>query len=467
MTLGCLLLVFVVLLLALWLNQEKKWKLVKAEVEASGYSLDWKDYEQPYLPDGENLLELPAMQKAAFPHDLTKVSDVMGHFKLLDYVTGMDGDNGVFIKRLARLKKVSAKELKEEPLTYLNELLKPYLSYAEAIIEATEERSEGRPVGIYHDPISVPTADLRLLRSWIKLLYTYAIVNLENDNTAAAFRGLKAMLTITHIDAYIPNRLDFTYDQGTLVNYCLPVYIDGLINGLWTDEQLLWFEKAFAQFDVVEMLKTSLVAERACFISAHLSDQGYAIDNPLDRLFLKKGLTIYLVSMTDIIDAYFVGELIEPAGYMDHQRIHNELADKTSGWRQLVSGANVADIGVPSIYAQVELAAMLQAYFDMAVISSALIRYQKTTGTYPDKLGELVPGFLSALPKERIGGADYHYQQLSDGKSFKLWSVGWNEVDDGGRVAIKTRKNRQPLHSTKKGDWVWPYPQAPELMEVK
>jgi hypothetical protein len=40
----------------------------------------------------------------------------------------------------------------------------------------------------------------------------------------------------------------------------------------------------------------------------------------------------------------------------------------------------------------------------------------------------------------------------TDNGSFVLWSVGWNEKDDGG-VPGKT------LFDEKQGDWVWTYPQ--------
>jgi hypothetical protein len=39
---------------------------------------------------------------------------------------------------------------------------------------------------------------------------------------------------------------------------------------------------------------------------------------------------------------------------------------------------------------------------------------------------------------------------------FILYSVGWNETDDGGVVVLK--KGRTPSIDRKEGDWVWQYP---------
>jgi hypothetical protein len=38
-----------------------------------------------------------------------------------------------------------------------------------------------------------------------------------------------------------------------------------------------------------------------------------------------------------------------------------------------------------------------------------------------------------------------------------LYSVGWNETDDGGVVALT--KGKPPAPDISQGDWVWRYPQ--------
>ena len=45
--------------------------------------------------------------------------------------------------------------------------------------------------------------------------------------------------------------------------------------------------------------------------------------------------------------------------------------------------------------------------------------------------------------------------RTEDGK-FVLYSVGWNEKDDGGIVAMTTGEH--PRQDIEKGDWVWRYP---------
>ena len=55
-----------------------------------------------------------------------------------------------------------------------------------------------------------------------------------------------------------------------------------------------------------------------------------------------------------------------------------------------------------------------------------------------------------------------NYHRTDDGQ-FVLYSVGWNETDDGGVVETKAadatdRKSEASSWDFKQGDWVWRYP---------
>lgn len=63
----------------------------------------------------------------------------------------------------------------------------------------------------------------------------------------------------------------------------------------------------------------------------------------------------------------------------------------------------------------------------------------------------LVPQFIEKLPPDVIGGQPLHYRRTEDGK-FLLYSVGWNEIDDGGKAASK----KDGPGDFQGQDWVWP-----------
>lgn len=67
-------------------------------------------------------------------------------------------------------------------------------------------------------------------------------------------------------------------------------------------------------------------------------------------------------------------------------------------------------------------------------------------GSYPET--------LAALPHDLITGQPLKYRRTDDVR-FLLYSVGWNEADDGGAVVLK--KSGQP--DPEKGDWPWQVPE--------
>ena len=83
-------------------------------------------------------------------------------------------------------------------------------------------------------------------------------------------------------------------------------------------------------------------------------------------------------------------------------------------------------------------------------VTMTVERYRLANGHFPDSLGDLAPQFISALPNDVLTGEPYRYRLTGDGR-FVLYSVGWDEKDDGG-VSGKT-----PFDD-KQGDWVWEYP---------
>jgi hypothetical protein len=90
-----------------------------------------------------------------------------------------------------------------------------------------------------------------------------------------------------------------------------------------------------------------------------------------------------------------------------------------------------------------------QTTVNEAVVACALERFRLARGQFPASLEALAPDFVAALPKDVVTGESYKYLRTEDGK-ISLYSVGWDEKDDGG-VPGKT------ISDDRQGDWVWRY----------
>ena len=94
-------------------------------------------------------------------------------------------------------------------------------------------------------------------------------------------------------------------------------------------------------------------------------------------------------------------------------------------------------------------AAAAQTTTDQAALACALERFRLANGQFPEKLEALAPRFLQRFPNDIITGDSLKYRRTDDGR-FVLYSVGWNEKDDGGTPG-------KTLFDEAQGDWVWRY----------
>ena len=70
------------------------------------------------------------------------------------------------------------------------------------------------------------------------------------------------------------------------------------------------------------------------------------------------------------------------------------------------------------------------AKLDSARVALAALRYKARNQRLPDKLGDLVPGFIEAVPLDPFVGKPLRYRRDADG--FVIYGVGENGKDDGG-----------------------------------
>jgi hypothetical protein len=116
---------------------------------------------------------------------------------------------------------------------------------------------------------------------------------------------------------------------------------------------------------------------------------------------------------------------------------------KIEGDLKQISPFNVlASIGIPSVDKALHSYAENQTKANLAFIACALERYRLANGRYPETLDKLAPVFAEAIPTDVILGQPLHYH-CENGEKFTLYSIGWNETDDGGKAEL---------------DWVWQYP---------
>lgn len=81
----------------------------------------------------------------------------------------------------------------------------------------------------------------------------------------------------------------------------------------------------------------------------------------------------------------------------------------------------------------------------------ALRTYRGEHGRYPDSLDALIPGYLSHAYLDPFGNGRSKYHYRKQGDSYRLWSVGSDNVDNGGKSVPRVQRKNQILIT-------WPNP---------
>ena len=353
------------------------------------------------------------------------------------------------------------------------------LSKYDSVIE--ELRLAGRlpesrfPLNYDSDPPTfILLPHLAALKRCSQVLQLRAIAELQNGQAQQALDDVKLMLRLTESVRTEPFLISHLV-RIAMVQIALQPIWEGLAGHQWSDAQLAELNQELAKLDFLADYEFSMRGERALSIASieHLrrkrdfdrmvnadgttgsdQDQGSSFLGHMafhlvpGSVFYRNELAIarmhqqYLLPIVDVGRHIASPEATRRAGeaVIEEMRAH---------W----SPNNVlACMMLPALANTVKKYAYAQSSVDMARVACALERYRLAHGEFPESLDALSPAFLEKVPHDLINGQPLHYRRTSDGK-FLLYSVGWNETDNGGTVVLsKTGR----LVDTTKGDWVWP-----------
>lgn len=91
----------------------------------------------------------------------------------------------------------------------------------------------------------------------------------------------------------------------------------------------------------------------------------------------------------------------------------------------------------------------------MLMVALALRAYHLEKGSYPNQLSQLTPDYIKAIPADGFGaGEALRYKK--EGASYRLWSIGPDKTDDGGKPADNGKKTgRYLIEEHSRGDMVF------------
>ena len=249
---------------------------------------------------------------------------------------------------------------------------------------------------------------------------------------------------------------------------------EGLAEHKWSDEQLAELDAELRKMDFLTDSQTVMRSEEATSIATidgwrqhrkEIATQSFERDAEGNR---DHGVWDRIKNMANAACLswmpdgwYYQNEL---AVARMHQAWDSKIVDAKKGIvsPEAIQEASLSDFHhksllwnlyagkmLPLLGAFARKVAIIQVEVDLARTACALERYRLAHGTYPETLDAIVPQYAQAIPRDIINGQPLHYRRTQDG-NFVLYSVGWNETDDGGLPGTYV--------DAKTGDWVWQYP---------
>ena len=328
------------------------------------------------------------------------------------------------------------------------------------------------------DPAVILLPHLAMLKRSSQVLRLRAIAELQNDESQKALDDVKLSLRLVDSVRTEPFIITHLVRLAVLQLTLQPIY-EGLAEHKWSDAQLIVLDEELAKLDFVadylNIQKSDIFfsSEEANFLRRHrdyvaqfarmgISYQGDAEFKFAIYRFMPGGWFYQSALKNGQMQMQYL-----PAANLDTKTISPAVIRQAdAAANNVVSFFDPLDT-LKKIFNEVdfmgnfaEKIAAGQSCVDLARIAIALERFRLAHGNFPESLDALAPQFLQKVPHDVIGGQPLHYRRTDDGQ-FILYSVGWNETDDGGVVAFKQRSPSDESSSgvdISQGDWVWRYP---------
>ncbi len=444
------------------------WKKMQRDVAAAGESLDPASLLPKPVPDDQNLGALPIFQLSQYPGGewdaqalqaaLAKVQDqatskgttsaTSGELPFLGrWRNGEKLDRATVQKRLA--------ELCHEPPTSHASSLELYAKLCPALAPLRAANATHPECSFPQDPHSLTwEKSLGIVTRQIKLAKVLAYeerLALDAGQTDLALQDLRLAWKMNS-----GIRKETTLVAGLVslaaVTIQMEIVLQGLAEHAWNDAQLAEIDQDLGGIDF-------LADYQQCM-------RGEALNSILpvtDYIKQKRGMLLNFLGGGNLQDnsTSWIGYLIfwsVPAGWFDQFKadnvgfrllalvpmadpsIHRVFPEKEAHMQVWVEGLHstsywhdFVNISCQPISMSVKRFTQGQIQVDEARIACRLERYRLAHGAFPETLALLEPTY-GPNPLDPVIGEPFRYHRNADG-TYVLYSIGWNQKDDGGNVA--------------------------------
>ncbi|HTQ50787.1 MAG TPA: hypothetical protein VMJ12_08745 [Candidatus Acidoferrales bacterium] len=321
------------------------------------------------------------------------------------------------------------------------------------------------------NPADIWLSHLATVKRYAQVLHLRAIAELQDNQSEKSLADIRLMLRLSDSIQTEPILISHLV-RIAIVNLALQPVWEGLEEHKWSDKQLAELSTELAGFNFLADYKLAIRGERNCNVGVieflqrqnlrhlretfgdfgenehslwnlsailyYLCPNGWFYQNELHICQFYENWYLPLVNEKDGTVSPAAADAVDDA-------VGRELSHRTAD--------NFFELWLlPALGNAVKKFAYAQESVDLARVAVSLERYRLAHGEYPESLDAVAPQFIDKLPHDIINAQPLHYRRTA-GDQFILYSVGWNETDDGGVVVLdKGSSGRVDFNH---GDWVW------------
>jgi hypothetical protein len=280
-----------------------------------------------------------------------------------------------------------------------------------------------------------------------------ALSQLRQGNLEAALQNLEALAGLARMDR----------EEYTLVAQMIRVTVAGvglmttweaLQSPRWTEPQLARLQRAWEEVDLADAVERALLGERANGMVV------WRVVRQPDGRGARRSLGLGSGGPAGVLSDYVLHPLYKLTSINDDELLHLQILQETLEAVRLVQQHRtwpeiqqrltipqarlnqlrtwsasfrypITSIAVPNTSKAIVTALQTETDRQLTITAIGLRRFEFRHGAWPQKLDELIPEFLAAVPADLMSGKSLRYRPDTTA-GFILYSVGVDGRDDGG-----------------------------------
>jgi hypothetical protein len=294
----------------------------------------------------------------------------------------------------------------------------------------TFERDYSRP------SIAMPLPELNLMRTAARLLALDAICRASDKDYRGAVEDVNAMFRMVgHVgtDPFLVCELVAISIDGLAIDTLRHVLASGPV----PPEDLATIHLPYGMSYGTLLRRALRMEEASCLailrqvgegqagVTQVIADCGDRAPNPL---LLSSLYRLFLLGDDIAAQARFAAQLDRAAG-LSYGRA-KEIVKQFDHELQFYPGGVLTAYFMPALGLAVEAAARAEARRGTARVGLALYAYRARNGRFPDKLDELAPDFMAAVPCDPFDSQPLKFKRTAQGAV--VYSIGPDMTDNGG-----------------------------------